>query len=98
MGVGVGWITAGVKPKALSLSSHGEETVNHGHFPHKCHVVGWPLWAIRAHSSSPLLLIHSRSAPLSVPKLSGDLYAQSSPAFPEQGLSAQEMYTHWAPG
>lgn len=73
--------------------------MSHGHFLHKYHVVGWPLWAIRAHSSSPfLLLIHSRSALLSVPKLLGDLYTQSSPAFPEQGLSAQETCTHWAPG
>lgn len=70
--------------------------MNHGYFLHKCYMVGRPFWAMRAHSPF-LLLIHSRSAPLSVPKLLGDLYAQSSPAFPEQGLSGQVTCAHWEP-
>lgn len=70
--------------------------MNHGYFLHKCYMVGRPFWAMRAHSPF-LLLIHSRSAPPSVPKLLGDLYAQSSPAFSEQGLSGQVTCAHWEP-
>lgn len=71
--------------------------MNHGPFLRKCQVVGWPLWAMRAHAPF-LLRIHSRSPPLSVSKFLGDRYAWSSPAFPEQGLSIQETCSHWAPG